>query len=60
MKNRRNVVGVSRHGKNILLDVDRIIAIDYTARHLYFEHTIWYIDNENEFNNVYNAWIGEL
>jgi hypothetical protein len=60
MKNRRNVVGVSHHGKLVLLDVDRIIAIDCTARQLYFEYTIWYVDDENEFNNVYNAWIGEV
>lgn len=60
MKSKRNIVGVSRHGRKILLDVDRVIAVDAVGHYLYFEDAIWEIPDDEEFTNVYNAWVVEV
>lgn len=58
MKSKRNIVGVLHNGSMVNLDVDRIVAIDCIRRELYFEITIWRIDDEREFDKVWNAWLG--
>lgn len=57
-KVKRRTVNISHNGSRVNLDVDRIIAIDCIRRELYFEITIWRIDDEREFDKVWNAWLG--
>ena len=58
MKMERNVVRVSHNCSKVNLDVDRIIAIDCIRRELYFEFVTWRIEDEREFDSVWNAWLG--
>ena len=57
-RSKRNIIGVSHNGRRVNLDVDRIIAIDCIRRELYFEFVTWRIDDEREFDMVWNAWLG--
>ena len=57
-KGKRRTVNISHNGGVVKLDVDRILAIDYFRRKLYFEFSVWDVENEREFNEVRNAWLG--
>ena len=57
-RSKRNIIGVSHNGSRVNLDIDRIIAIDCIRRELYFEFVTWRIDDEREFDMVWNAWLG--
>ena len=58
MKSKRNIVGVIHNGSMVNLDVDRIVAIDCIRRELYFEFSVWDVDDECVFNEIWNAWLG--
>lgn len=57
-KVKRRTVNISHNGSVVKLDVDRIIAMDAFKQKLYFEFSVWDVDNEREFNEVWNAWLG--
>lgn len=60
MGKKRNIVGVTHRGSNVKLDVDRVIAIDKSRMILYFESCAWQIEDDGEFFDVWNAWVGEV
>lgn len=57
-KVKRRTVNVSHNGSVVKLDVDRIIAMDAFKQKLYFEFVVWDVENECEFNEICNAWLG--
>lgn len=59
MTKKRNTVHVTYKSNEIELDVNRIIAIDVTNKHLYFEFAVWHIESNEDFYNVYKAWKGD-
>ena len=57
-KGKRRTVNISHNGSVVKLDVGRILAMDAFKHKLYFEFSVWDVENEREFNEVWNAWLG--
>ena len=55
---KRRTVNVGHNGSVVKLDIDRILAIDAFKQKLYFEFSVWDVDDECVFNEIWNAWLG--
>lgn len=58
MKKKRNVLLVNHDGSQVWLDVDRIVAIDRVRGVLYFECTVWKLEDDEEMSEIWDAWLG--
>ena len=54
----RRTGNISHNGSVVKLDVDRVLAIDVVRQKLYFEFSVWDVENEREFNEIWDAWLG--
>lgn len=57
-KVKRRTVNINHNGSLVKLDVDRILAMDAFKQKLYFEFSVWDVEDKREFNKVWDAWLG--